>query len=55
MMSGRRDSSQESVTPCRITNIHFCQRIFILHVCITAREPIPYVTLIRTPTHYMFT
>lgn len=50
----RRDSRQESVTPHRITNIHFRQRIFILHVCITAGEFIPYVTLIGTPTRYMF-
>ena len=39
----------------RITNIHFRHRIFILHVCVTARESILYITLIGTPTRYMFT
>lgn len=52
LMRGRRregDGSQESATPSRITNAPFRQRVFILHVCITARESMPGVTLLGTP------
>lgn len=58
---GKNDEQEEErqqpavVTPYRITNIHFRQRIFILHVCITARESSPYLTLIGSPTRYVFT
>lgn len=36
----------------RITNVHVRHRIFILHVCSTAR--VLYITLIGAPTPYVY-
>ena len=52
---GSGETAVRSWRLARITNIHFRHRIFILHVCVTATESILYITLIGTPTRYMFT